>query len=55
MMDFDDRYIALVGLYKKLRRDPERQEETTKAFEAAESLKRSGKISQEALETARYI
>jgi hypothetical protein len=54
-MDFDDRYLSLVGLYKKLRRSPNREEEANKAFEAVESLKRSGKISQEALEIARYI
>lgn len=54
-MEFDDRYLNLVSLYKKFRRDPKKSVEAEKAFEAAEKLKLSGKISEEVLETARYI
>lgn len=54
-MEFDDKYLNLVSLYKKLRRDPSKSEESAKAFEASEKLKQSGKVSQGAIETARYI
>lgn len=55
MMEFDDRYLSLMSLYKKLRRDPKKEKEAEKAFETAEALKMAGKVSEEAIETSRYI
>lgn len=55
MMEFDEKYISLVELHKQLRRDPEKEEQSNKALEAADRLVRSGKVSEEALEAARYI
>lgn len=55
MMEFDDRYLALMGLYKKLRIDPAKEAASQKAFQAAAKLLESGSVSPEAQEIARYI
>jgi hypothetical protein len=54
-MEFDDRYINLISLYKKLRADPDRGHLAEKAFEASEKLVKENKVSAEAREAARYI
>jgi hypothetical protein len=54
-MEFDEKYIKLVELHKQLRRDPDKEKQSNKALEAADKLLRSGKVSDEALEAARYI
>lgn len=54
-MEFDKKYISLVELHKQLRRDPDKEEQSNKALEAADKLVRSGKVSEEAQEAARYI
>jgi hypothetical protein len=55
MMEFDDKYLELMGLYKKLRRDPSKETQAEKAFQSAQALVQQGKVSEEARETARYI
>lgn len=55
MMEFDDKYLELIGLYKKLRRDPAEEEQAEKAFSSARKLVQDGKVSEEAREAARYL
>lgn len=54
-MEFDDKFITLMELYKRLRRDPEKQDMAERAFEGASNLVNSGRVSKEAQEASRYI
>jgi len=54
-MESDKQYIELIDLYKRLRRDPDKQEQASLAFNTADKLAREGKVSEETLEASRYL
>ena len=55
MMEFDQQYIDLMDLYKRLRLDPNKEPQAERAFSAAVNLVRAGKVSAEAQDASRYL
>jgi hypothetical protein len=54
-MQSDQRYIALVEKYRELRRNESNRELSEKVLKAAQVLRNSGKVSEEAIEVVRYL
>jgi hypothetical protein len=54
-MKNDQRYIALVERYRELRKRESSRELSEKALKAAQNLRNSGTVSEEAIEAVRYL
>jgi hypothetical protein len=51
----DYEYEKLMSAYKELRMDPDKREESNKLLDKALELRKSGKVSDDAITSAQYL
>jgi hypothetical protein len=55
MTDFDQEFLKIMSLYKRLRLDPEKTKESDQLLVKAGKLRKEGKVSQGTIEAVRYL